>query len=106
MDSYSNLTLFCQNSPYFGGKLTSFVAFLAQNTCVYGYRPILHYYKVNISLLGRFTKPKMGIMNIFYSNLTVFYQANPHFGGKPPSFVAFLAQNSCGIASSHVQVCL
>ena len=32
----SNLTIFCKASPHLGGKWTSFVAVMAQNTCVYG----------------------------------------------------------------------
>ena len=32
---------------------------------------------------------------MFQSNLTILYQANPHFGGKRTSFVAVLAQNTC-----------
>ena len=59
MNFYSNLIIFYQTGPYFGGKLTSFVAVLAQNTFVCGCRRVLYYFKVNISLLGRFTKPGM-----------------------------------------------
>ena len=40
-------------------------------------------------------KPEMGVLLIFQANLTVFYQANPHFGGKPTSFVAVLTQDTC-----------
>ena len=48
MNFYSNLTIFYQKSPHFEGKGTRFVAILAQNTCVCGYKPGLYYSKVNI----------------------------------------------------------
>ena len=63
MDFYFNLTIFYQTSPHFGGKLTSFVAVPAQNTRACGYRPVSHYSKFKISLLERFMKPEMGIMD-------------------------------------------
>ena len=53
MDLYSNLILFYQNIPYFGGKSTNFIAVLAQNTFVCSCRPGLHWSAVNISLLIR-----------------------------------------------------
>ena len=65
MDFYSKIIIFYQTGPHFGGKLTSFVAILAQNTCVCGFRPVLYYFKVNISLLERFMKPGMGIVDGF-----------------------------------------
>ena len=65
MDLYSNLAIFYQNSPHFGGKLTSFAADLAQITCVCGCRPVFHYSKVNIRLLGGFKKPKIGMIDRF-----------------------------------------
>ena len=45
--------------------MTSFVTVLAQNTCVCGYRPVLHYFKLNISVLERFMKSGMEIMDNF-----------------------------------------
>ena len=65
MDFYSNLAIFYQTSLRFGGRLTSCVAVLDQNTCVWDCRPVLYYFKVNISLLERFMKPGMGIMAKF-----------------------------------------
>ena len=65
MDFYSNLIIFYQTGPHFGGKLISFVAILAKNTCVCGCRPVLYYFKVNISLLEMFMKPGMGIIDNF-----------------------------------------
>ena len=47
MNFYSNLTIFYLTSPHFEGKLTSFVAILAQNRCVCGSRPELYYSKGN-----------------------------------------------------------
>ena len=96
MDFYSNLIIFYQSGPIcFGGKLTSFVAILTKNTCVCGCRPVLYYFKVNVSLLERFMKPGMGIIDNFLLQPRHFYQANPNFGGKSTSFVAALAQNTC-----------
>ena len=51
--------------PRFGWKMTSFVAILAKNTYVCGYRPVLYYFNVNIGLLERFMKPGMGIIDKF-----------------------------------------
>ena len=65
MKFYSNLTIFYQNRSYTWGKLTSFVIVLAQNTRVYGCRPVLYYIIENIGLLDRFTKHGMGIMDTF-----------------------------------------
>ena len=48
MNFYSNLTIISPTNPNFEGKLISFVAILAQNTCVCGCRPGLYYSKVNI----------------------------------------------------------
>ena len=88
--------------------MTSFVAVLAHNTHVCGCRPVLYYFKVNVSLLKRFIEPGMEIMDEcvlrwktyidFYSNLAIFSQTSHHFGGKLTSFVAVLAQNTieCG----------
>ena len=56
---------FCKASPHFGGKWTSFVAVMAQNTCVYDCRLILYQFKFNISLLSRFMKPMMRIIDEF-----------------------------------------
>ena len=61
----SNLTIFYKASPHFGGKWTSFVAVMAQNTYVYDCRLILYQFEFNISLLSRFMKPRVGIMDEF-----------------------------------------
>ena len=37
----------------------------------------------------------MGTMDNFFCNLTISFQTNPNFGGKPTSFVAVLAKNTC-----------
>ena len=63
MDFYSNLIIFYQTGPHFGGKLTSFVAVLAQNPIACGRRLVLYYSKVNISVLESFMKTGMGIMD-------------------------------------------
>ena len=65
MNFYSNLTISYQIGPNFGGKLTSFVAVLAQNPYVCACRRGLYYYKANIGSLGRFVKPGMGITDSF-----------------------------------------
>ena len=54
-----------QASPRFGGKWASFVAVMAQNTCVYDCRLILYHFKFNISLLSRLMKPMMRIIDEF-----------------------------------------
>ena len=61
----SNPTIFCKASSHFGGKWTSFVAVMAQKTCVYGCRLILYQFKFNISSLLRFMNPEMGIIDEF-----------------------------------------
>ena len=61
----SNLTIIYQANPRFGGKMTSFVAVLVQNTCVYYCRPVLHHLNFNVSLLSRFVKPGIGIIDGF-----------------------------------------
>ena len=63
MDFLTNLAIFYQTSPHFGGKLTSCVAVLAQNTSVGDFRPMLYYFKLNISLLEMFMKPREEIMD-------------------------------------------
>ena len=95
MDFYSNLTIFSQTSPHFGGKLTSFVTVLAQNTHVRGCRPVLYYLKVNISSLGRFLKPVMGIMDKCLLQPRHFLSSQSPFWRKTTSCVAVLAQNTC-----------
>ena len=60
---------------------------LTQNIYVYDCRLLLYHSKVNIISYERFMKPETGILTIvLYSNLTIFYQASPHFGGKSSSF--------------------
>ena len=54
---------FLQSQPSFWWKWTSFVAVMAQNTCVYGCRLVLYQFKFNISSLSRFMKPEMGMIN-------------------------------------------
>ena len=95
MDLHSNLSIFYQTSPHFGGNLTSFVAILAQNTCVLDCRPVLCYFKVNVSLLERFMKPGTGIIDGCLLQHHSFISNSPIFGGKLTSFVAVLAQNTC-----------
>ena len=58
-------TIFYKANPHSGGKPTCFVAGLAQNTCVYGYRLVLYHLNFNISLLSRFVKPMRGIVDEF-----------------------------------------
>ena len=63
MNFYSNLTILYQTSPHVGGKLTSCVAVLTQNTCMCGCRPVLYYFKVSMCLLKRFIESWMVIMD-------------------------------------------
>ena len=92
---YSNLVIFYHANPHVGGKLTSFVAGLAQNTCVYGCRLVLYHLNFNISSWERFTKTGREIIGGFLSKFAIFYKANPRFWGKPTNYVAVLAQNTC-----------
>ena len=85
MNFYSNLIIFSLTNPPFEGKLTSFVAVLAQIRCMGGSRPRLYYFKVNISLSRRFMKPVMGIMDKFLLQPYHFSPANPHFTAKGSS---------------------
>ena len=52
---------------------------MAQNTCVCGYRPVLYYFKVNGSVLERFTKPGMAIMDTFLLQIHNLLQSKPTF---------------------------
>ena len=71
MDTFlAHLTNFYQANPSFGGKPTSSVAVLAQNTCVYGRRLVLYHLNFNIISLSRFMKPGMGII--------VWFLLQPH----------------------------
>ena len=65
MNFHPNLAIFCQKCSRIRGKMTNGVTVLAQNPCVCGYRPVLHYFEVNISVLERFMKSGMGIMDTF-----------------------------------------
>ena len=91
----SNLTIFCKASPHFGQKWTSFVAILAQNTCLCGCRLILYQFKFNISLLSRFMKPTIGIIDEFLLQPHHFLSNKSPFRRKMNYFVAILAQNTC-----------
>ena len=82
MEFYSNLTIFCQISPHFWGKLTRFVAVLGQNTCVCDCKPVLCTSKVNNNLWRRFMKAGMEIMDILLLQSCHFPPANPHFRAK------------------------
>ena len=96
MDFYSNLTLLYQNSSHVGGKLTSGVAVLAQNTHVCVCRQMLHYYSVNIVLLGEVMKPVVGMIDIFILQLLSFLQSPYRFWKKTDSsFAAVLARDIC-----------
>ena len=95
MDFYCNLTIFYETSPHFEGKWTRFVAVLAQDTCVYGYRTILYYSKVNLGWLGRFMRPQMGIMDNFPVQPHHFLQSQPSFWWQMDYCVAVMAQNIC-----------
>ena len=83
---HSNLTIYYQTSPYFGGNLTSFVAVLDQNTCVQGSRSLLQYSEVIIILLGRFMKPGMGIIDKFQVQPHHFLQSQSPFLRKLDQF--------------------
>ena len=54
-----------QANPCFGGKPTSIVAVLVQNTCVYDCRLVLHYLNFTILSLSGFMKPGVGIIDGF-----------------------------------------
>ena len=68
---------------------------MAQNTCLYAWKLVLHQFKFNVSSLSRFMKPRMRIIDGFLLQPHHFYQNSPHFGGKLTGFVAVLAQNIC-----------
>ena len=57
--------IYYKASSHLGGKWTSFVAVMAQNTCVDDCRLTLYQFKINIHLLSRFMKPRVGIMDDF-----------------------------------------
>ena len=75
--------------------MTSFVAVLAKNTHVCGCRPVLYYFKVNISLSERFIEPLMVIMDQCVLQPHYFLPRKSPFGGKSTSFVAVMAHNTC-----------
>ena len=94
MDFYFNLAIFYQNSPHFGGKLTSFVAGPAQNTCVCCYRLLGSYCsKVNIDLLVRFMKPGTEIMDKVSLQPHHFLPSQPTFWREMDKFCGFSGQN-------------
>ena len=96
---YSNLIIFYQTGPHFGGKLTSCVAILAKNTCVCGCRPVLYYCKVNIIILERFMKPEMGIIDNFLLQPRHFLPSQSQFWRKIDKF--------CGCSGpKHMCACL
>ena len=74
MDFYSNLTNFYQTNPNFRGKLRNCVGDMTIIPCVYSYRLLLCYSKVNISSYVIFMKPVMGIIVGFLCTQTLpFY---------------------------------
>ena len=76
--------------------MTSFVTVLVQITCLCGYRRVLYYFKVNISVLERFMKSGIGIMDTFPIQPHHFLQSQSSFWISTwTSFVAILAQNTC-----------
>ena len=81
MDFYSNLTIFYQTSPRFGGKFTTQFCDCSglKYMCVCGYRPVSYCFKVNIILLERFMKHGMGIMDKFLLQPHHFRQSQSQF---------------------------
>ena len=65
MNFYSNLATFYPTNPNFGGEPTSFVAALAQNTCVHGCRLVLYDLNFNTISILRFTRPQREIIDEF-----------------------------------------
>ena len=74
---------FLPNQSLFLRKVgTSFVSVLAQNIGVWVCRPVLYYFKVNISLLGRLTKPEMRSMDTFLLQSHHFLSSQSPFWRK------------------------
>ena len=82
MDFYPNLAFFSQKSPNFEGKLTRFLTVLAQNTCMFGWRPGLYYSNVNSGWLGMFMQPGRGIMDNFPVQHYHLLPSQPPFSSK------------------------
>ena len=78
--------------------MTSFVAVLAKNTHVCGCRPVLYYFKVNISLLKRFIKPVMVIMDRCVLQPHYFLPRKPPFWRKIGKFC-------CCYGPKHMYIC-
>ena len=78
--------------------MTNFIAVLAENTYVYGYKPGLYHLKFNIPSLSRFMTPVMGIIDEFLLVPHHFLSNQSPFWWKIDYFVTVLAQNSyvCG----------
>ena len=76
-------------------KSDFFVTIPAQNTCVCGHKPALYYSKVSVSVLERFMKPGMGIIDNFLLQTHHLLQSKSTFWGKATNFVAVLAQSIC-----------
>ena len=70
---------FCKAGPHFGGKWTSCVAVIAQNTCVYDCRLILYQFKFNLSLLSSEIEPRMGIKDKFLLQPHHYLSNKSHF---------------------------
>ena len=101
MDVYSNLAIFYQTSPHFGEKWTSCVAILAQNTWVCGRKPVIYYYKVNISLLGRFMKPGLATKDRFLVQSCHFLPVRSPFWRKTGKFCCcFGSKHTCAWVQS------
>ena len=96
MDFYSNLIILHQSGLHFGRKLTSFVVVMDQNTCVCGCTPVLYYSKVNSSLLGRFMKHQMGIMDTFLLQPCHFPPSQSLFWSKSESRPDYLEMSIQG----------
>ena len=83
--------------PHFGGKLNSFVAVLAQNTCVGGCRSVTYYSKVYISLLWRFMKAGMGVMDNFILQPCHFLPSQSPFWRKTDKFFGWSGPKHMGV---------
>ena len=88
---------FYQINPQPGVKLSSFVAVLAKNTCVYGTAVDCCYIISKLILIHDKGSQSLEFESqiIFQNNNILFPQANPHFGAKPSSCVIILAKSTC-----------
>ena len=82
----SNLTIFYRANPYFGTKLSIFVASRTRNTTIYGCRLYRFWWKFNIGSPKSFMKSRNGTNDIFLVQPPNILHSQPAFWSKVEYF--------------------